>query len=66
MRSNPWTRLCPKNAKAVCANTTITSASTDGRPNSVLRASAPLTLLVANQPMPHMTVMNAAGTMLPR
>lgn len=65
-RSKACTRLWPKTANPVCATTISVSASGFGIPVSVLSANAPLTLLVANQPTPHMIDMNAAGSALPR
>ena len=64
-RSKACTRLCPKNANAVCISTMMTSASSGPMPNSVDSANAPLTLLVANQPTPAVTDISTAGTALP-
>ncbi len=61
-RSNTCTRLCPKNAMSSCAATTITRQSVvDRLVNSTCRASAPLTLLTANQPIPATSELMPAG-----
>jgi len=44
----------------------MTRQSTCGRWVSTFSASAPLTLLTANQPMPAVTAFSPAGKMLPQ
>ena len=65
-RSNAWTRLCPKNPSVIMASTTMTRHSGCGQPVRVFSASAPLTLLTANQPIPATTAFSPAGRTLPR
>ena len=65
IRSKAWTRLCPKNASAVCANTMTISPTSGPKPNNVDNAKAPLTLFVANQPTPAVIDISTAGSALP-
>src|SRR6266567_2950910 len=65
-RSNMCTRLCPKNATAICSTTIISRQILLFQPSSAFSANAPLTLLTANQPMPATIELIPAGRMLPR
>ena len=66
-RSKACTRLCPKKAITSCAATTMTRHRPFGqRWYSACSASAPLTLLTANQPMPATSALMPAGRMLPQ
>src|SRR5262249_9553772 len=65
-RSKMCTKLCPKNATAICNTTMIARHSALGQPSSALSANAPLTLLTANQPTPATSALTPAGKMLPR
>ena len=64
-RSKACTRLCPKNASAVCTSTINNRASSGAMPNSVDNANAALMLLVANQPTPAVTDISVEGSALP-
>src|SRR3954453_13133407 len=57
-------RLCPNSAIVICAAAMMSRHSTFGRCVNVLSASAPDTLLTANQPMPAVTDWRPAGRML--
>ena len=65
-RSNACTRLCPKNAMAICTATMMIRQRTLGQPSSVFSANVPLTLFTANQPMPAVTEFSPAGRMFPQ
>ncbi len=64
-RSKTCTRLWPKKATAICAATTRIRHSQSGSVVRVDRASAPLTLLTANQPTPATIALSPAGSALP-
>src|SRR3954470_15954990 len=64
--SNTWMRLCPNNAMVICVTAMMSRHRTFGTCVNVLSASAPETLLTANQPMPAVTDCRPAGRMLPQ
>ena len=65
-RSKTCTKLWPKKATTTWMPTTISRQTTPGRSVSELSASAPLTLLTANQPIPAITELITAGRALPQ
>ena len=60
------TKLCPKNATAICATTMMSRQILVFQLSSAFSAKAPLTLLTANQPTPATSELMPAGRMLPR
>jgi len=65
-RSKACTKLCPKNAMAICAATMMIRHRAFGMWVRVFRAKAPLTLLTANQPIPAVIEFSPAGRMFPQ